>query len=185
MKKATYSSIVFIFLVQLAAGQVTQKMKELFHGMPVDSSRKVICQWLKADNRFREKLSDPVKETYVGLCSERGLIKSKPDSVLMRLTYGNAMLHENDSLIKTTIIASNYYFSSLEEAQAEYDKMTSLVKPLAKDSASDSMGDEEAAGEGMYYNFSEKKSVINEIDLYVVTCAAGNYGLFISYTRSE
>jgi hypothetical protein len=184
-QKAKHLSLILFSFTQLVTAQTEQKMRELFYGLPVDSSRKVICQRLKSDKRFKEKTFNPSTDSYLGLCNDMGLIKSKPDSILIRITYGQGVNHEDNSLIKTTIIKSYYYFTSAETAQAEYSKLTAFLKPLAKDSTSDSFADEDAAGEGIYYNFSQKQSKINEIDVYIATCSSGNFGLFISYTRSD
>lgn len=189
MKLIRAISAFFFFIVQLSFAQADQKIKTLFYNLPVDSSRKIIYKSLASDKRFTETTkktgADTSEKVYTWKCNNRGLIKSGTDSILFVLGFGKGMIRETDKLLKTKIIYTKYFFASLDTAKSEYSKLLSYIKPMAKDSSSSGIADEEASGEGMYFVLGTDKNKINDIDISLVSVAAGNFGLFISYTRSE
>lgn len=179
---------ILLLVSKISVGQTTQPLRSLLYNLPMDSSRKAICQLLKTNPKFTEKTDriNATEDTYSGICKDQGLITSKPDSIIISLSYGKAVIHDdNNTLVKTKILYLKYYFTSLEIATSEYSKLLTYIKPLAKDSSTSAFGDEDAGGEGMYYNLSAKITFINDIDISLATCAAGNFAVFITYTRMD
>src|SRR5689334_23336412 len=87
---------IVVFLSQLTYGQTIPKVNSLFFNLPLDSSRSVIQNRLKSDNNFQEisnvedtsDFTGKVFNTYLGQTSEKGFLKSQPDSVEVELTFG-------------------------------------------------------------------------------------------------
>lgn len=76
--------------------------------------------------------------TYMGLTKDNGIILSQSDSVIIRLTYAfNASFKAiNDKSVNRkplTILRLEYYYSTMEIAEKEYQNILNILKPIIKD----------------------------------------------------
>ena len=187
--KTHFTYFTLFFFCSLSSIAQTDKIKSLFYNLPVESSGKNIYTSLRTDKRFTETTKSKVSKrenTFIGFCSDKGLIKAKPDSVMIELGYGKAKIPDSDSLVKTVVLRSKYFFTLLDSARNEYSRISAYLRPMARDSSESAFAEDDgSSGEGMFYNFSPDKNKIDDIEISIVYFVSGNFGLFITYTKRD
>lgn len=126
-------------------GKVHPIIESIFYGLPLDKSRLDLREVILKDKRF--VLTDttfndyPPSTFFKGITVDKGLIKSKPDSIQVMLIYGNAYLitekgGQEDSIKHLMILNCQYFFSNKESALLEYGRMLNIVHPIFSDTSS-------------------------------------------------
>jgi hypothetical protein len=127
------------------AGQAHPIIENIFYNLPLDKSRLDLCEIIVNDKRFIS--TDTTFNNYKplsffkGITSDKGLIKSNPDSIQVMLIYGNASLTtvkggQKDSTKHPMILEFQYFFSNKESAEMEYARILNMVHPIFTDTSS-------------------------------------------------
>lgn len=127
------------------SGQVHPIIENIFYNLPLEKSRLDLREVIINDKRFI--LTDttfndyPPTTFFKGITADKGLIKSKPDSIQVMLIYGNAALvtekgGQEDSTKHPMILECKYFFSNKNRAEMEYGRMLNLVHPIYTDTSS-------------------------------------------------
>lgn len=125
-------------------GQVHPIIENVFYNLPLDKSRLDLREVIVNDKRFI--LTDTTFNNYKpssffkGITTDKGLIKSNPDSIQVMLIYGNAGLvtekgGQEDSTKHPMILECKYFFSNKEIAEMEYGRILNLVHPIFTDTS--------------------------------------------------
>ena len=125
--------------------QVHPIIKNIFYNLPLEKSRLDLREVIINDKRFI--LTDttfndyPPTTFFKGITADKGLIKSKPDSIQVMLIYGNAALvtekgGQEDSTKHPMILECKYFFSNKDRAEMEYGRILNLVHPIFTDTSS-------------------------------------------------
>lgn len=123
-------------------GQIHPIIENIFYNLPLEKSRLELREVILNDERF--VLTDttfndyPPTTFFKGITADKGLIKSKPDSIQVMLIYGNAALvtvkgGQEDSTKHPMILECKYFFSNRESAEMEYGRIVNLVHPIYTD----------------------------------------------------
>jgi hypothetical protein len=126
-------------------GQVHPIIESIFYNLPLDKSRLDLREIIVNDKRFIS--TDTTFNNYKplsffkGITSDKGLIKSTPDSIQVMLIYGNASLTTEkggqvDSTKHPMILECQYFFSNKESAEMEYGRILNMVHPIFTDTSS-------------------------------------------------
>jgi hypothetical protein len=126
-------------------GQVHPIIENIFYNLPLDKSRLDLREIIVNDKRFI--LTDTTFNNYKplsffkGITTDKGLIKSNPDSIQVMLIYGNASLTtekggQEDSTKHPMILECQYFFSNKESAEMEYGRLLNMVHPIFTDTSS-------------------------------------------------
>lgn len=129
----------------LQTGQVQPIIENIFYNLPLEKSRLDLREVIVNDKRFI--LTDTTFNNYrpssffKGLTTDKGLIKSNPDSIQVLLIYGNAALvvekgGQEDTTKHPMILECKYFFSNKESAEMEYRRILNLVHPIYTDTSS-------------------------------------------------
>ena len=125
-------------------GQVHPIIENIFYNLPLEKFRLDLREVILNDKRF--VLTDttfndyPPTTFFKGITADKGLIKSKPDSIQVMLIYGNATLvtekgGQEDSTKHPMILECKYFFSNRESAEMEYERILNLVHPIYTDTS--------------------------------------------------
>lgn len=126
-------------------GQIHPIIKNIFYNLPLEKSRLDLREVILNDKRF--VLTDTTFNNYKpstffkGVTTDKGLIKSNPDSIQVMLIYGNAALKvekggQEDPNRHPMIFECKYFFSNIESAEMEYERILNLVHPIYTDTSS-------------------------------------------------
>jgi hypothetical protein len=126
-------------------GQAHPIIENIFYNLPLDKSRLDLREIIVNDKRFIS--TDTTFNNYKplsffkGITSDKGLIKSNPDSIQVMLIYGNASLTtekggQEDSTKHPMILECQYFFSNKESAEMEYARLLNMVHPIFTDTSS-------------------------------------------------
>jgi hypothetical protein len=126
-------------------GRVHSRIENMFYNLPLHKSRLDLREIILKDRRFI--LTDttfndfPPSTFFKGITKDKGLIQSNPDSIQVMLIYGNANLTtekggQEDSTKHPMILDCQYFFSSKESAEKEYERMLNRVHPIFTDTSS-------------------------------------------------
>ena len=126
-------------------GQAHPIIENIFYNLPLDKSRLDLREIIVNDKRFIS--TDTTFNNYKplsffkGITSDKGLIKSNPDSIQVMLIYGNASLTtvkggQKDSTKHPMILEFQYFFSNKESAEMEYARILNMVHPIFTDTSS-------------------------------------------------
>jgi hypothetical protein len=129
----------------LQTGQVQPIIENIFYNLPLEKSRSDLRTVILNDKRFI--LTDTTfnnfkpSSFFKGITADKGLIKSKPDSIQVMLIYGNAALvvekgGQEDTTKHPMILECKYFFSNKESAEMEYRRILNLVHPIYTDTSS-------------------------------------------------
>gem|GEM_PF-4942886 len=125
--------------------QVHPIIENIFYNLPLKKNRLELREVMVNDTRFI--LTDTTfnnfkaSSFFKGISTDKGLIKSNPDSIQVMLIYGNATLAtkkggQKDSTKHPMILEYRYFFSNKESAELEYGRMLNLVKAVFTDTTS-------------------------------------------------
>jgi hypothetical protein len=125
--------------------QVHPIIESIFYNLPLEKSRLDLREVIVNDKRFI--LTDTTfnnfkpSSFFKGSTSDKGLIKSNPDSIQVILFYGNAALvtekgGQEDSSKHPMILECKYFFSNKDRAEMEYGRILNLVHPIFTDTSS-------------------------------------------------
>ncbi|MEY3403748.1 MAG: hypothetical protein RLZZ86_3370, partial [Cyanobacteriota bacterium] len=125
--------------------QVHSVVENIFYNLPLEKSRLDLREVIINDKRFIS--TDTTFNNYKpltffkGITSDKGLIKSNPDSIQVMLIYGNASLTtvkggQKDSTKHPMILEFQYFFSNKESAEMEYGRILNMVHPIFTDTSS-------------------------------------------------
>jgi len=197
--KQSFCILLLLGLSTLTEGQTNKKVKEIFYNLPLDASRKEISVKLNSDSRFRstDKFLDSnsyfSEPSFIGLCSDLGLVKSKPDSLEVELTWGysyspKSKKKRND--FSDLYFKSRYYYSSPDSVEKEYRNMLTILRKLTSDTLS--------AGIDTIYSDSPIRSQLKahgvefvfhkpyyKVQVLFANITKNYFGLFLEYTRKE
>ncbi len=120
-------------------------IENIFYNLPLEKSRLDLREVILNDKRF--VLTDTTFNNYKystffkGVTTDKGLMKSNPDSIQVMLIYGNAALKvekggQEDSTKHPMILECKYFFSNKDRAEMEYGRMLNLVHPIYTDTSS-------------------------------------------------
>ncbi len=126
-------------------GQIQPIIKNIFYNLPLEKPRLDLREVILNDKRF--VLTDTTFNNYKpstffkGLTTDKGVIKSNPDSIQVMLIYGNAALKvekvgQEDPNRHPMILECKYFFSNIESAEMEYGRILNLVHPIYTDTSS-------------------------------------------------
>ncbi len=126
-------------------GQVHPVIENIFYNLPLDKSRLDLREIIVNDKRFIS--TDTTFNNYKplsffkGITTDKGLIKSNPDSIQVMLIYGNASLTtekggQEDTTKHPMILECQYFFSNKESAEMEYGRILNMVHPVFTDTSS-------------------------------------------------
>lgn len=125
-------------------GQIHPTIETIFYNLPLEKSRLDLREVILKDKRF--VLTDttfndyPPSTFFKGITSDKGLIKTKPDSIQVMLIYGNAALvtekgGQEDPTKHPMILECKYFFSNKDKAEKEYRRLLNLLHPIYPDSS--------------------------------------------------
>lgn len=125
--------------------QVHPIIQNIFYNLPLEKSRLDLREVIVNDKRF--VLTDTTFNNFTpssffkGITTDKGLIKSDPDSIQVMLIYGNAALvvekgGQEDTTKHPMILECEYFFSNRESAEMEYNRILNLVHPIYTDTSS-------------------------------------------------
>ena len=198
MKKDLLILLFFSFSI-FTDGQTNKKVKEIFYNLPLDATRKEISVKLISDGRFRstDKFSDSTlfffEPSYIGLCSDLGLVKSKPDSLEVELTwgysYGPESKKQSDNL-SDLYFKSRYFYSSPDSAEKEYQNMLAIFRKITRDTTlvgidtifSESPIQSQFKAHGVEFIFHKP---YYKVQVLYAKITKDYFGLFLEYTRKE
>jgi hypothetical protein len=126
-------------------GKIHPIIENIFYDLPLEKSRLELREVIVTDKRFI--LTDTTfnnfkpSSFFKGITSDKGLIKSTPDSIQVMLIYGNASLTtekggQKDSTKHPMILEYQYFFSDKESAEMEYRRILNMVQPIFTDTSS-------------------------------------------------
>jgi hypothetical protein len=124
--------------------EVDPVIESIFYNLPLGKKRLDLREVLVNDKRFI--LTDttfnnfPPPSFFKGITEDKGLIKSNPDSIQLMLIYGNAaLITEKGGQADTTkhpmILECMYYFSDIDSAKMEYERISNLLYPIYTDTS--------------------------------------------------
>ena len=127
------------------ASQVHSVIENIFYNLPLEKSRLDLREVIVNDKRFI--LTDTTfnnfkpSSFFKGITADKGLIKSKPDSIQVMLFYGNAALVTEkggqEDLNKHPMgLQCKYFFSNKDSVEMEYRSLLNLVYPIYTDTSS-------------------------------------------------
>ena len=125
--------------------QVQPIIKNIFYNLPLEKSRLDLRKVIVNDKRFI--LTDttfndyPPTTFFKGITADKGLIKSKADSIHVLLAYGNAALvtekgAQEDFNKHPMLLECRYFFSYKDSVETEYRRLLNLVHPIYTDTSS-------------------------------------------------
>jgi hypothetical protein len=129
----------------LRTSQVHPIIENIFYNLPLEKSRLDLREVIINDERFI--LTDttfndyPPTTFFKGITADKGLIKSKPDSIQVLLAYGNAALvtekgGQKDTTKHPMLLEYKYFFSHKDSVEMEYRRLLNLVHPIYTDTSS-------------------------------------------------
>jgi hypothetical protein len=193
-KRLTY---FFVLTINLALGQTDPRVRQIFLNLPLDKSRIDIQNAIKSDRRFISTDTDTTdllnEFTYIGLSKDNGVVKSKPDSVEIELTYGitaNGSNTKSKAFGDKTYLKLRYFYSSRDSVDKEYHKLLNILQPNFKDAAntridtiySDSPYRRKFKASGMTFKSSKPKFTIQVLNARITDTY---FGLFLEYECDE
>jgi hypothetical protein len=125
--------------------QVHPIIENIFYNLPLEKSRLDLRKVIINDKRFI--LTDttfndyPPTTFFKGIITDKGLIKSNPDSIQVLLAYGNAALvtekgGQEDFNKHPMLFQCKYFFSNKDSVEMEYRRLSNLVHPIYTDTSS-------------------------------------------------
>ncbi len=117
-------------------------IESIFYNLPLEKKRLDLREVIVHDKRFVSTdttVNDyPPKTFFKGITTDKGLIRSKPDSIQVLLAYGNAALvtekgGQEDFNKHPVFLALKYFFSKKDNVEIEYNRLFNLVRPLYPD----------------------------------------------------
>lgn len=197
LKKLIAATILF-FKCVCVFSQTHSTVKHIFYDLPLDKPRSVIKKSIQADYRFKSRdvdtsFTEKWMSTYIGSCSDNGLVKSKADSIEIELTFGSGMpVFEkgNKKYLNLTLLNLRYHYSSYEKTECEYENVRKMLRPLFTDTSytsidtiySDSPLRSQFKAKGMIFKNTKKKYSVTAL---VATEAKNHFALYIEYERME
>jgi hypothetical protein len=137
---------IFIFFlpVPVLFRQVHPTVKDIFYNLPFERSRTDLLEAIVNDPRFISKDTTFNNYTpnsfFIGNTTDKGLIKSSPDSIKILLAYGNTPLAtekgRQPSFKDVMLLCCQYFYSGKDSAEVEYGRLLNMLNPLFTDSAS-------------------------------------------------
>lgn len=120
-------------------------IENIFYNLPLGKSRLDLREVILKDKRFI--LTDttfndyPPSTFFKGITTDKGLLKSKPDSIELLLAYGNAALvtekgGKEDFNKHPMLLECKYFFSNKDKVEMEYRRLLNLVQPIYTDTSS-------------------------------------------------
>ena len=182
---------ILIFLLSISISLYSQPFPEInkiFLGLPLDSSRNIVCKIIRANKIFTEVFLKEISSDstqYIGRISDISHPSNEPDSVMIFVeSYpGHCKKYRKnrkDTIDKNRFTIS-YYYSSGEVKSFEYENYLSRLRMLAKDSV-----DIESEGEyivaGKCY-FLKKGRNLPQIQIEWYDAWKGGYDLSVTYIR--
>ena len=156
--------------------------------------RTEIYNQLASDKRFVQKgyitsdsLSPFYKGFFQGLCLDRGLVKTKADSIQIDLNSWKISHPGENGNFETTnklLFTSTYYYSSSDSAEKEYKHIIDLLVKQNSDTsrAQKRYSESPLTREGILFKFHNQDSQI-EIELYYFNQLHSE--LRLRFTRDE
>ena len=129
----------------MKTGQVHPIIENIFFNLPLEKSRLDLREVIVKDRRFI--LADTTFNNFIpssffkGTTTDKGLIKSNPDSIQVMLIYGNAALitekgGQEDFNRHPMIIECQYFYSNKDSVEMEYGRLLNRVHPIFTDTSS-------------------------------------------------
>ena len=126
-------------------GQISPLVRNIFYDLPLEKSRREIYQIIKNDRRFVSTISSfnnyEPSSFFKGITSDKGLIKSNPDSIQVMFFLGNTSLStEKDgeaNFKDIMLLRFNYFYSSIDNVEIEYKSILNMLHPILNDSNSE------------------------------------------------
>ena len=125
--------------------QVHPIIENIFYNLPLEKSRLGLREVIVNDKRFiltDTNFNDyPPNTFFKGITADKGLIKSKPDSIQVLLVYGNAALvtekgGQEDFNKHPMFLECKYFFPNKDSVEMEYRRLSNLVQPIYNDRSS-------------------------------------------------
>jgi hypothetical protein len=127
------------------AKRVHPTIENIFYDLPLEKSRLDLREVIVNDNRFilKDTTFNNFKPSsfFKGIATDKGLIKSNPDSIQVMLIYGNAALvtekgGQEDFNKHPMILECRYFYSNKDSVEMEYGRLLNLVHPIFADTSS-------------------------------------------------
>jgi hypothetical protein len=194
MTKKYFSIFVFIFIALTGRGQIHPKVGQIFYDLPLDKTRAELREIIARDKRFRstDTLSEIVKDSipyFRGVTSDKGVIKSKPDSIEIQLTFGHSASIRSKSG-QADLLKFKYFYSVKDSVESEYQNLVKLLNGVFKDSSDIRVETPYSKGSPRYqYNASgkvfENFDPYYRVELLKATMGNNTFALFVEYSRPE
>jgi len=183
--------------INLALRQTDPRVKQIFLNLPLDKSRSDIQNAIKSDRRFISTDTDTTdllnEFTYIGLSKDNGVVKSKPDSVEIELTYGitaDGSNTKSKAFGDKTILKLRYFYSSRDSVEKEYQNLLKILQPNFKDAGntridtiySDSPHRRQFKATGMTFTNNKPKFTVQVLNARITDTY---FGLFLEYECDE
>lgn len=125
--------------------QVPPIIENIFYNLPLEKSRLDLRKVIVNDKRF--VLTDTTfnnfkpSSFFKGITTDKGVVKSNPDSVQVMLFLGNTFLStEKDGKADfkdIMLLNFKYFYSSKDNVEIEYKRILNMLYPVLKDSSSE------------------------------------------------
>lgn len=197
-KTSIFTVICFIHL--FAFGQTSPVIKNIFYGLPLDKSRSELREVLVLDRRFEltDTLSNLFKNSmpyFLGRTSDKGIVKSKPDSIEIHLTWGNGNFFTSDNWKKESqnalLLNLKYFYSSKDSVEKEYESISKKLSSVFKSSYETSSKTTYSKDTTFSHAHTEGRTFESpDLNNYNVTLSRASltnrvFGLYIEFTKKE
>ena len=190
---------LFFFASTFAVGQVHPTVKHIFYDLPLDKNRTDLREIIATDKRFTstDTVSNFLKNSmpyFLGVTADKGVIKSKPDSTEIQLTFGIstfATVKGGQKDFKSIMILNfKFFYSNKDSVEIEYKNLLKILGAVIKDSndtkmettySKDSTRSQFKAVGKIFENFKPYYSV----EILSASVTNNIYGLYIEFRREE
>ena len=193
---------IFTFLFYISSNLYSQppEIKEIFFGLPLDSSRSVVCKTIRANKIFTENffidivydsghyvLKEIIYDSshYAGLISDISQPADQADSAWIYVEskggYKKKYRKNRKDTLDKNLFTISYYYSSYKAMLLKYENYLNKIRPLAKDSM-----DVEDEGEIMVTGtcyFLKKRKNLPQIQIAWQDGVTGGYFFSVTYIR--
>lgn len=199
--KRIFVVLLVPLLPLLSMAQSAEIVKQVFLGLPLDASRKIILEQLRTEKRFHSTDTtttgsiDIFGEAYSGLCTDNGVVRLNPDSLEVDLTWGysgvlSTTRKKNNDYTRDLILKLRYYYASAADAEAAYAGVVQLLRGSTRDTStsgidtvfSDSPVRSQLKTTGITFVYHHPDYTV---DVQFARITKDYFGLFLEYVRKE
>jgi hypothetical protein len=199
MAKTFVYIFIFFFASTIAVGQIHPTVKHIFYDLPLDKNRADLRETIATDKRFTstDTVSNILKNSmpyFLGVTADKGVIKSKPDSTEIQLTFGSSTFASakggQKDFKSIDILNFKYFYSNKDSVELEYKNLIKMLSAVLKDS-SDTKMETTYSKDPTRSQFKAVGKVFESFDPYysveILSASVTNniFGLYIEFRREE